>query len=230
LQCGIFLAEESLPESPMSALINWLTQSQHYFQNMGWVGILVFAAVTVGIQLFLAPTSPMAIAGGMFFGFCGGLVSIEIGTTLGIVINFLIARYVARNAIAHRLEKHEKFRLIDQAIGEQGGKIVLLLRFCPIPFGLANFCYGLTAVRFWPYFFASVAGVTPGNLFFTWMGTTANASLSAVLGAHRARHPFEYVMMFVGLAAGFIALTYISRIARAAVANREHVEPASGQN
>jgi len=213
----------------MSVLITWLTHSQQYFQNMGWLGVLAFAGVTLAVQLFLAPTSPLAIAGGLFFGFSGGLVSIEIGTTLGIVVNFLIARYVARNAIAHRLEKHEKFRLIDEAIGREGGKIVLLLRFCPIPFGLSNFCYGLTAVRFWPYFFASMIGIIPGNLFFTWLGTTAHDSLSAVLGGHRDRHPIEYVMMFVGVAAGFIALTYISRIARAAVANRGSVPAAQEQ-
>ncbi len=205
----------------MSALINWLIASQQFFHNMGWLGLLAFAGIGLVVNLCLAPMSPVAIAGGFIFGFGEGLIAIWLGTTAGIVVNFLIARYIARDAIAHRFGKNEKFRLIDEAIGREGGKIVLLLRLCPIPFGLSNFCYGLTAVRFWPYFFASVVGIIPGNLFFTWLGSTAHESLAAVLDSHRARHPIEYVMMFTGLIAGFAALTYITRIARAAVANRQ---------
>ncbi len=203
----------------MASFIHWLTQSQQYFQDLGWLGVLAFAGLCVVVQLFLAPLSPLAIAAGLFFGMTRGLIAMELGTGLGIVLNFFIARYLARGAIAHRLEKNEKFKLIDAAIGREGGKIVFLLRFCPIPFGLSNFCYGLTAVRFWPYFFASILGIIPGNTFFTWIGATAHSSLQDVLSGSRQRNPFEYLLMAIGLIAGAIALTHVSRIARAAVAN-----------
>ncbi len=220
LQNGGFLPEGTLFISQMSAFLHWiiakLTESQHFFLDLGWLGVLAFAGIALVIQLTLAPLSPVAIAGGLIFGFWQGLIGMEIGTAAGIAVNFLIARYIARDAIAHRLARNEKFRLIDEAIGREGGKIVLLLRFCPIPFGLSNFCYGLTAVRFWPYFFASVVGIIPGNTFFTWLGATGHTALDP----NRPRHPFEYIMMFTGIVAAFIALTYISRIARVAVANQ----------
>ena len=123
----------------ITSLVTKLTESQQFFHNLGWMGVLLFAGITVGIQLFLAPLSPVAIAGGLIFGLTRGLIAMEIGTSIGIAVNFLIARYVARDAIAHRLAKHEKFKLIDAAIGREGGKIVFLLRFCPIPLGLSNF-------------------------------------------------------------------------------------------
>lgn len=204
----------------MSALIEWLTASQQFFRELGWLGVLAYAGVIFAVQLFLVPLMPFAVGAGVFFGFGRGWVALTLGTALGAAINFLIARYVARDAIASRLERHEKFRLIDAAIGREGWKIVALLRFCPIPFGLANYCYGLTAVRFWPYFWATVAAVIPANSFFIWLGASAQEGLQAALGAGK-QHPFKYVLLGLGLAAAFAALTYISRIARAAVANRE---------
>jgi uncharacterized membrane protein YdjX (TVP38/TMEM64 family) len=211
----------------MSAIVNWLGASQHYFQDLGWLGVLAFAGVAVIMQLFLAPLSPAAIAAGLFFGFTRGMIAMELGTGIGLVLNFMIARYVAREAISKRLQRHEKFRLIDAAIGREGGKIVLLLRCCPIPFGLSNFCYGLTAVRFWPYFFASVIGIIPGTAFFTWLGATTQ-SLQSALDPHRQRHLFDYLLPCVGVIAAFLALTYITKIARAAVANQTGVAVPAG--
>jgi len=203
----------------MSHLIEWLTASQGYFQNLGWWGVLAFGAVIMVVQLVLVPVAPLGIASGMMFGLGKGMLAVTLGTALGMTLNFLLARHVARAALAHRLQRSEKFRLIDVAIGREGWRIVALLRFVPMPFGIANFCYGLTAIPFWPYLFASMAAIIPSNFFFVWFGASAHESLQSLVGGGRPRQPFEYVMLVVGLAATFAALTYISRIARAAVAN-----------
>jgi uncharacterized membrane protein YdjX (TVP38/TMEM64 family) len=128
---------------------------------------------------------------------------------------------VARGAVNRYLAHHEKFRLIDAAIGREGGKIVALLRLCPLPFGLANYAYGITAVGFWPYFIATFFAIIPANCFFVWFGASAHEGLAAATGAAHARHPGEYVLLAVGLVAGFCALNYIARIAKAAVSRTE---------
>ena len=93
---------------------------------------------------------------GFFVGaLLGRYLGLMLGCALGASVNFLISRHLARERVARWLGSHEKFRLIDDAIGREGWKIVLLLRFVPIPFGLANYCYGLTPVRFWPYLAAT---------------------------------------------------------------------------
>ncbi len=209
----------------MSALIEWLTASQQFFQGLGWLGVLAYVGLIVAVQLFPVPLSPVAIAGGVFFGFARGFIAISLGTAIGAAINFLIARHLAREAVARRLGRSERFRLIDAAIGREGWKIVALLRFCPIPFGVANYCYGVSAIPFGPYILATIGAVVPGNVFFPWLGASANASLAPVLGTGRPRHPLEYVLLFAGLAAAFGALTYVTRLARAAVANHGDVVP-----
>jgi uncharacterized membrane protein YdjX (TVP38/TMEM64 family) len=67
-------------------------------------------------------------------------------------IAFLIARYFARERILKLVEGNKKFLAIDKAIGENGFKVVTLLRLSPLlPFSLGNYLYGLTSVKFIPY-------------------------------------------------------------------------------
>ena len=185
---------------------------------MGW---LAYVGGIVVLQMFLAPLSPVAVAAGAIFGFRDGFLAITAGTNLGAALNFFLSRYVARGAVTRYLAHHEKFRLIDAAIGREGGKIVALLRLCPLPFGLANYAYGLTAVRFWPYMIATFCAIIPGNIFFVWLGVSAHEGLSVATGASRARHPGEYALLGVGLVAFFCALRYITKLAKAAVAKGE---------
>lgn len=205
----------------MTALTHWLVTSQEFFHRLGWLGIVAYAALIVLVQLCLAPLAPLAVAGGFIFGLGGGFAAITLGTGSGAAINFLISRHLARDAIAHRIEKHEKFRLIDAAIGREGWRIIAMLRFCPIPYGFANYAYGLTAIPFWPYLIATLLAIIPGNVFFVWLGASAQVGLDAVLGSGRQRHPIEYVMLGVGLLAGLSAMIYTGKIARAALARGE---------
>lgn len=201
----------------MTMLVDALIASQNYFRDLGWIGIIVWAAIIVLLQLFLVPLAPSALAAGFMFGFGRGLLAITLGTAIGAALNFILSRQFARGTVARRLAHNHKFQLIDAAIGREGWKIIALLRFCPIPFGFANYAYGMTAIPFWPYFLATVVAIVPGNVLFAWLGATANAGLEVALGTNRPRHPAEYVLFGVGLVALCVAMAYIGRIARAAL-------------
>jgi hypothetical protein len=62
--------------------------------------------------------------------------------------------------------------------------------------------------------------IIPANLFITWLGATAGMTLHAAAGTARPRHPLEYVFLLAGLACALVALLYVTRIARAALARR----------
>jgi uncharacterized membrane protein YdjX (TVP38/TMEM64 family) len=205
----------------LQQLMAHLMQWQGTLQAYGWWGVLAFALALAVLQMGLIPLSIFAVAGGMIFGFEKAFIAVQIGTNLGASINFLIARYVARGAVSRYLSHHEKFRLIDSAIGREGGKIIALLRLCPLPFGLANYCYGLTAVRFWPYAIATFLAITPANALFPWVGASAQEGLAALNGTSRPHSPMEYVLLGVGLVAAFCALAYITKVAKAALAKGE---------
>jgi len=210
-------------QQTLDRLMEW----QGTLQSYGWSGVGLFALALAVLQMGLVPLSIFALAGGAIFGFRNAFIAVTIGTNLGAMINFLIARYVARGWVTRYLAHHEKFRLIDSAIGREGGKIVALLRLCPLPFGLSNYCYGLTAVRFWPYVIATFFAIIPGNIIFPWLGSTAQEGLAALTGTGRARHPAEYALLGVGIVAAFCALAYIARVAKAAIAKGQSIAVAS---
>lgn len=80
---------------------------------------------------------------------------------------FLIARYFARERILKLVEGNKKFLAIDKAIGENGFKVVTLLRLSPLlPFSIGNYLYGLTSVKFVPYVLGrSASSLSPSHLF-----------------------------------------------------------------
>jgi uncharacterized membrane protein YdjX (TVP38/TMEM64 family) len=208
----------------MRFINDWLASSEQYFQQLGWMGVLLFAAAMAVAAMGMAPLSIFAIAAGIIFGGWRGFIAVELGTALSAAINFLISRYVARAPIQRRMEGNPKFRAIDTAIGREGWKLVAVLRFVPMPFGFMNYLLGLTAIRFWPYLGATVSVIWIGNAVFAYMGATAQAGLAAVTGQGRTQHPIETILMIVGLVAAFGAMIYVTKVARAAVA-RAGVEP-----
>ncbi len=209
----------------LSALSQYFLHWENFFQGLGLFGVLMFALTLVVLQVFCLPLSPFGIMAGLFFGVANGFAAIELGTSLGAAINFFLSRYFLRERFAHWLSNHEKFQLIDAAIGREGWKIIALLRFCPIPFGLANYSYGLTAVRFWPYMLATVFAIIPANFFFVWFGATSHDALAVLTGGAKAT-PGQAAFTVIGLVAFFLVLTYIAKIARGAIARGERPVPA----
>jgi uncharacterized membrane protein YdjX (TVP38/TMEM64 family) len=207
----------------LEQLVQFLERLQQSIHDMNGLGLLAFAGIFVAAQLVMVPVAPLGMAFGLFFGFVQGSLGLMLGCAVGASINFLISRHLARAAVTRWLGANEKFRMIDSAVAREGWKIVALLRFVPIPFGLANYCYGLTPVRFWPYLAATCVAIIPANSLFVWMGSTFHGSLSSLVGKGRPHHPLEYVFLGVGIVAAVIALRYVAKVARAAVA----VEPES---
>jgi uncharacterized membrane protein YdjX (TVP38/TMEM64 family) len=205
----------------LSSLSQYFLHWETFFHGLGFLGVVAFAATIVLLQIFCLPLAPFGIMAGLFFGLANGFAAIEIGTGLGAAINFLLSRHILRERVTRWLGHHEKFRLIDRAIGREGWKIIALLRLCPIPFGIANYSYGLTAVAFGPYMLATFFAIIPANFFFVWFGATSHDLALAVLTGNAKATPNQAVFTIIGLVAFFVALTYVAKIARTAISRHE---------
>ena len=185
--------------------------------SLGLLGVLVVALLlAIGSLLFL-PASPFIIAGSAVFGFPLGVVAALTGLALGASGGFCLSRWFLRKEISAQFRKNETFRAIDIAIEKEGWKIVILLRLCPIPFGFANYLYGLTAVRFRPYLVASLIGGLPSLLLFCQLGTAGKAGLDAVASGHLGRSTGELVVLGISAVATICAIVLIPLFARKAV-------------
>ena len=157
------------------------------------------------------------------FGLWKGFLAVSAGATLGASLAFLVARFIARDKIDVIAKRNERFRKIDSAIGQQGAKLVFLLRLSPvIPFNLSNYFYGLTGVKFWPYVLASWSGMIPGTFLYVYIGTASKLAVSAASGGEAVKHGWQYwTLISFGLAATVVVTIWVTKIARDALRRTE---------
>ena len=110
-----------------------------------------------------------------------------------------------------------RFRAIDQAIVNDGRKIVFLLRLSPfVPFSLLNYALGVTQVRLLDYVVAS-AGMLPGTVLYVHYGKLAGDVAAVAAGGAIERDSGYYVVLGMGLLATIAVTTIIARVARRAL-------------
>jgi uncharacterized membrane protein YdjX (TVP38/TMEM64 family) len=219
---GLVIASYFFPVVPaLRNLCSWVG-------GLGPIGILL-VALFLGIgSLFFLPASPFIIAGSAVFGFPLGVAGALMGVGLGAAGGFSLSRWFLRKEISAHFRKHATFRALDMAIEKEGWKIVILLRLCPIPFGLANYLYGLTAVHFRPYLIATMLGGLPSILLFCQLGSEGKAGLDALSSGHLGHSTGGLVVLGLSMVAAVFAIVLIPLFARRAVAKYTQVSlPAS---
>uniref|UniRef100_A0A0D3D796 VTT domain-containing protein n=1 Tax=Brassica oleracea var. oleracea TaxID=109376 RepID=A0A0D3D796_BRAOL len=135
-----------------------------------------------------------------------------------LVLLFLIARYFARERILKLVEGNKKFLAIDKAIGENGFRVVTLLRLSPLlPFSLGNYLYGLTSVKFVPYVFGSWLGMLPGSWAYVSAGAFGRAIIQEESNVGLPGGNGQLLTLGLGLLVTALAATYVTRLAKDAI-------------
>ena len=214
---ALFLAMRFLPVQ------QWLKSFNDWVGQMGVAGVFIFIGVYALATVLLAPGSILTIGAGFAFGLWKGFLAVSAGATLGASLAFLIGRFIARDKVEAIARRNETFREIDNAIGEEGAKLIFLLRLSPvIPFNLSNYFYGLTAVRFWPYALASWIGMMPGAFLYVYIGTAGRAAVLAAAGGEAIKRGWPYwTFLSVGLAATIAITFWVTKIARSSLRKTE---------
>ena len=125
---------------------------------------------TVAPAVFI-PSIPISMAAGVLFGPGWGTVLASVGSTLGAVLPFVVARHVARPYVERHLRG--RFKDMDQKIEEHGWIYVAITRLIPLfPFELLNYGFGLTKVRFATYIVVSWLGMLPATTAYVFFGSS----------------------------------------------------------
>jgi uncharacterized membrane protein YdjX (TVP38/TMEM64 family) len=197
-----------------------LREALAWISGLGSLGLLIFIGLYILACVLLLPGSILTLGAGVIFGVVQGSIAVSIGATLGATCAFLVGRYLARNWVAKRIAGNDKFKAVDEAVGKEGWKIVLLTRLSPVfPFNLLNYAYGLTRVSLRHYFFASWLGMIPGTVMYVYLGSLAGDLASLGAGGH-TRTTAEWVLYGVGLLATVAVTIFVTRVARKALASR----------
>lgn len=194
----------------------WLKEALDWIGKLGPWGPVIFIGMYVVATVFFIPGSVLTLGAGALFGVALGSVCVSISATLGATAAFLIGRYLARDLVAHKVERSERFAAIDRAVAEEGWKIVFLTRLSPVfPFTLLNYAFGLTQIRLGHYVLASWIGMIPGTVMYVYLGSLVHVGA----GSHH-RTVGEWILYGVGLLATFAVTLFVTRLARKALTRK----------
>ena len=172
-------------------------------EKLGALGALIFIAVYVVATVLLLPASALTLAAGAVFGLFWGYIYVSIGSVLGAAGAF-------RHWVQKQIAGNRKFAAVDEAVAQEGWKIVALTRLSPaFPFNLLNYAFGLTKIGFFPYIIASWIAMIPGTLMYVYLGSLVKSP--------QGRSPSQWALLIVGLLATIGATVLITRSAKKAL-------------
>ncbi len=192
---------------------DWLIKSLEWTQGLGILGPVFVAAFYIVACVLLLPGSILTLGTGFIFKVVIGAITVSIGSTLGACAAFLVGRTVARKWIAAKVAKNEKFAAIDEAVAQQGFKIVLLTRLSPVfPFNMLNYAFGLTKISFWKYALGSWIGMIPGTIMYVYFGAGLR-SLADVAAGNVEKGTAGTLFFWLGLVATIVVTVFVTRVA-----------------
>ena len=141
-------------------------------------GFVILAAIFALGAIVFVPRTLMCVAAGMAYGLSAVPVSL-IGSTIGAVLGFWLARYLFRAPLERAARERPKWRALLRAVDDEGWRIVGLLRLgAPLPATLQNFLFGLTRIGLLPYVLATLLGNLPQTVLYVYLGAVGKLTLS----------------------------------------------------
>lgn len=141
-----------------------LEAAQGWTAALGVLAPAAFVVVYVVATLLGVPGMPFTLLSPLLFGVGPAFVVMVVGSAISAALAFLIARYLARDALAERLAGTDGFARLSALVEEHDWAVIPVLRILPIvPFAVVNYGFGLTGISFWRYFGWSELAMVPMN-------------------------------------------------------------------
>jgi uncharacterized membrane protein YdjX (TVP38/TMEM64 family) len=144
-------------------------QIQEWIDQAGFLAPLLFMVLYALATVSFFPGSVLTLLGGALFGPVLGTFYNLTGATLGALLAFLIARYLASDWVEQKTTG--RARTLVKGVEAEGWRFVAFVRLVPLfPFNLLNYLLGLTRIPFLQYVIASYVFMLPGAIAYTYLG------------------------------------------------------------
>lgn len=146
-----------------------ITALEQWVKGTGiWAPVVFMLIYAVGAVFFL-PGSVLTLAGGALFGPVWGTFYNLTGATIGAVLAFLLARYLASDWVEQK--SAGRLKQLKEGVENEGWRFVAFVRLVPLfPFNLLNYALGLTRINLLHYTIASYLFMLPGAIAYTYLG------------------------------------------------------------
>lgn len=193
---------ENEKDNIFKVLFSYLTNREKLEDVLLKVGIwgpIIFIIVLALVTITMISVVPIAVTGGIVFGPLLGILYTAIGASIGLSLAFLIARYIAKNAIEKKFGNTNAFKKINEGVERDGWFILATTRLLPIfPFGVQNYVYGLTSISFIKFALLSTIFILPGTSVFVMLaGAFASGDTKTVVTYSIIASLIFFVLMLV---------------------------------
>ncbi|GAB4848591.1 hypothetical protein Ancab_003298 [Ancistrocladus abbreviatus] len=150
------------------------------------LAVVLVASLAI-FPMLLLPSAPSMWLAGMIFGYGYGFIIIMVGTTIGMILPFLIGM-LFRDRIQQWLKRWPRQAAMLRLAGEGSWfhqfQVVALFRISPFPYTIFNYAIVVTNMRFSPYFWGSVAAMVPEALLYIYSGRLMRTFADVKYGNH----------------------------------------------
>ncbi|ESQ33079.1 hypothetical protein EUTSA_v10004591mg [Eutrema salsugineum] len=176
--------------------------------------------------VFLIPSGPSMWLAGMIFGYGLGFVIIMVGTTIGMVLPYLIG-LMFRERLHQWLKRWPRqaavLRLAAEGSWFHQFRVVAIFRVSPFPYTIFNYAIVVTSMRFWPYLFGSIAGMIPEAFIYIYSGRLIRTFADVQYG-HQRLTTVEIVYNVISLIIAIVTTVAFTVYAKRALRELQNAE------
>jgi len=196
----------------MQNLIIWVKAS-------GVWGIAIYAIIYIVAAVMLIPGSILTLGAGFLYGPFWGTLLVSPVSVMAAFIAFSLARGRMRPWIEKKIHSNARFNVVDKAVGNEGFKIVTLMRLSPIfPYVFLNYALGLTGVKARSFVLASFVGMLPATFLYTYIGSLVTSVTELASAPAQGATEAQNILIWIGFGVTVIVTTYVTFLARSALA------------
>ena len=148
-----------------------------YIESFGaWAVFFSFWLVLFVNTLGFPPAIIFSTANTLIFGIVPGIVLSVVAETVGVIISFLLLRFLFRDSAKAIIAKHASLKKIDSFSGKNGFTVMLIARMVPyFPSIMLNALGAISSIRLLDYSVASFVGKFPSTAIEAIIGHDAVA-------------------------------------------------------
>lgn len=196
----------------------WMQELIIWVRASGLWGVVIFALVYILAVVLLVPGSILTLGAGFVYGPFWGTLLVSPVSVAAATIAFMLARGRLRPWVKQKVESNKHFDVVDKAVGQQGFKIVMLLRLSPVfPFTFLNYALGLTGVKARSYVLASFIGMLPATFLYTYLGSLVTSVSELASAPEQGASQAQTIFLWGGFAVTVLVTAYVTYLARRAL-------------
>ena len=189
----IVLVGIALTISVTQVMVNLFVDYLNWFVDNETLGITIFMLLYIVFGIIALPASFHKYLAGVIYGFGPGIIIAWIGSMIGAIAPFFLGKKWMNPYARRALENYPSLRALENEMTSQGTIVVTLTRISlVIPYGVLNYAYGATRIKFKDFILGNFAMIVPA-IMYAWWGSQTIVTSNGIETA--AKTPFDFVII-----------------------------------